>query len=976
MSKIITDHGFLPLSSLRLIVPPLQLVSAALWEIVKQGAVVYYGLLEEFITTVLETVPELLTDTERVQLVMGLRAKVVLDLCHKDDLASLQTIQSHLSRINTYIKNQDNKDSSFEVEASVTNFLKLVNTLMDDQCQRDIFYQKIFPAVFGSKYDSALQALMRKFLLNLQKLLPVPNLEQTSLWLSQSPSILKECADFINQPEPLNTLIQHHKDHGHKVPQASPFSADDCILSSLSYCLPKVDNDKGDTLFKSGSTCVSQDWQRDNLLDSESKEVKEENFKEIKSELMWNVETYGQQHVDNLTEDQGASIEVILQPFDESEPHDEDNDMDKKWLHHLKTGIRTSSKTFKCLVCGKDFGSLPKLKKHKTTHSDFLTNKRSQSNSASHKIHLHLKPTTCIRNNASRSEAELPPLASATTRSPSNLNRLPNFEQSNDNCDLVCHVCGKVYTYQRNFDKHQMICVVSSKQQAEKDQQCSTSFAHHSKPIPADTTKGSPPSETETGPSDVVPQESLESSQQQMCKRSSRVKQCSICREVFTCSSNLMSHMRCHIEQSPYLCSYCGKDFDNYKDYETHQEGKCRVSKQHSQDNPLSNAKKSKEENPVVSSGTNQVPTITDGPANSQAVQPSPLKCQKCEQVFTYYKNFEKHQSKCSKRAPQRKRQTNANWVVNGCNFQSADNTNSSHDETSSETAKTPISADASQAKTRTLKCNICEKNFSKIVHMSEHYSKSHKVTDSYPCTLCKRTFVRLSELVRHQQNMKLYQCTACKKCFSKPGLKDHEKKHNACVTPHVCETCGQSFRFLAYLVLHQRKHREELPHICSYCGKQFSTKQCLKAHVVRHTGGYPCSVCGKKFYQKIYLKWHLYKHTGQEPYLCDTCGKGWPTAAQLKYHMIQHREERPFKCEDCGVCYKRQSNLISHRRAVHIRLRPFLCEVCNKAFRLNNELKQHMRVHTGERPFTCTRCGKKFKRRFHLRQHGKKACR
>ena len=33
------------------------------------------------------------------------------------------------------------KKSSSEVKASVTNFLKLVNTLMDDQCQRDIFYQ-------------------------------------------------------------------------------------------------------------------------------------------------------------------------------------------------------------------------------------------------------------------------------------------------------------------------------------------------------------------------------------------------------------------------------------------------------------------------------------------------------------------------------------------------------------------------------------------------------------------------------------------------------------------------------------------------------------------------------------------------------------------------------------------------------------------------------------------------------------------
>ena len=322
-------------------------------------------------------------------------------------------------------------------------------------------------------------------------------------------------------------------------------SADDRILSSLSYRLPNAEENKGDTLVKSGSMHVSQDWQRDNSLDSESEEVKVDHFTQMKSELMWNVEINGQQHVDDLTEDQGASIEVMIQ----------------------------------------------------------------------------------------------------------------------------------------------------------------------SKPHPADTIKKSLPCETVTGPSNVVPWESLDAVQEQMCKRSSLVKKCSICREIFTWSNDLMSHMRCHTEQSPYVCSYCGKDYDNYEDYETHRIDKCRVSQQHSQDNPLSNAKKSKQENPVVSSGTSQVPAITDGPANSQAVQPhKSRKCQKCEQVFTYYKNLERHQSKCSERVSKRKKQKYLKYfIIKGCHFQSADNTNGRCDETSSDIAKTPISADdANTSQAKTVKCNMC----------------------------------------------------------------------------------------------------------------------------------------------------------------------------------------------------------------------------------------------------------------------------
>ncbi|XP_062850396.1 TERF1-interacting nuclear factor 2 isoform X2 [Trichomycterus rosablanca] len=221
-------------ASLRLLVPPLRLVSAAMWKVMQQRDVMHYGKLVEFLTSISESVPGLLTYRHQAKLTIGLQSRLILEQLRVSQSPDPKLIFSQLEKLHAPVL-PDKKKKDQKVETAVKNFHALVQTLHENPARRKQFFQEEFASQYGAQYDSALEKLMWEFLTRLDQLLPVPDLTQTVSWLTSAPAVLEECARSASQPQLLRTLLQHEKCLGHVDSAGSvPSSIGDSILSSLS----------------------------------------------------------------------------------------------------------------------------------------------------------------------------------------------------------------------------------------------------------------------------------------------------------------------------------------------------------------------------------------------------------------------------------------------------------------------------------------------------------------------------------------------------------------------------------------------------------------------------------------------------------------------------------------------------------------------------------------------------------------------
>ncbi|KAL2102943.1 hypothetical protein ACEWY4_002111 [Coilia grayii] len=987
------------LSVLRLLMSPLRLICATIWRVVQERDVLNYGILEEFITSIAETIPDLLHPRQWSQLIFGLRAKVILELCRSKSSTNTKTIQHHLDRIRLPAESSI-RDA--DVEASWSNFLAFVKILLSDPVERDIFFQEVFPVDYGPKYDLALQRLISIFVSRLEEFLPISCIDKVAAMLSLAPTVREECFQTLSHPQELLTSLSHLKnhsgietkceDHNYASSPPQPPEEEDCIISCLSH--PSIVQVALNTEHKACEVEFGSSYCED--VSVECEEV---------SDLATEVNTVIREDAMMVNADEvsvGNRLEGVGERLPSAETHPEEQLKSVHLLHQTASVHGSGGNLIKSIWQPRqltvrleriDITGKP-LPPPFTRQSGSVQNKRLQlvltkSNGAaitwivpddeSDQTSESQHPVTIPKTGTIGCKP--PPVVFACSKCPfqdgsgvnldqhlmknhpDDFSRLHSAKTFTRGADIrrklkghltnrlhFCSGCGRCFQEIDDLKRHTAVCEEITPPQPNQD------------PLP-----GEDNNPKTTSHNDKRTRE-LDSSNED-CKSLTQVGEAST---DHTASETV----------DPRVCSVPSRSLPCPLDMERHMGSHSTEKTQ--EELYLPEKKTDKQSRDTFQ---NQMPIKLGVDTNLKRDDVHSKVCPTCGKTFTRPYDMRRHQKRHSQPFSM---QTHLKHHID-LRFESLKGSEASTDHTASETVDPRVCS---------VSCQILPCPLDMERHTGSHSTeKTHEE-------------LYLPEKESDKQSRDTFQDQKPVKL----GLDTNLTRDD--VQSKVCPTCGKTFTRAVDMRRHQKRHirnvngllsefshltRDDLrSKVCPICGKTFTRASSMRAHLKCHTDlrfkssngseTFPhssdlekqkqdsctepteekqavvspeeplvCDTCGKKFFFLTHYKWHVSAHRqASKPtkrwHKCDKCEEIFRTVPDLNKHQRCHWGDDTLQCAHCGRRFKHSIRLASHRQ-IHSQ-----CTMCDGKFTdITSICLHYLEVHNIKGPYSCSHCHQTF---------------